>query len=124
MHREKRRSALMALVRVLVAIEPNMYWEVLAFHIRQQRPQSVVVLATAQTLQAEAKHTRPHLIIASEVPPEPREMGFFYWVALRSNGSLEADIEANGYSTTIRDVSLEDLVALVDKAEEELAYEE
>jgi hypothetical protein len=59
----------MSLLRVLVAIEPNMYREVLAFHIRQQRPNSVVVLASAETLQAEARHTRPHLIIASEVPP-------------------------------------------------------
>jgi hypothetical protein len=48
-----------ALVRVLVAIEPNMYREVLAFHIREQRPQSVVVLASPDTLRAEAERTRP-----------------------------------------------------------------
>jgi hypothetical protein len=112
----------LALVRVLVAIEPNMYRQVLAFHISQQRPQAVVVLACAETLRAEAKRTRPHLIIASEVPPVLKEMGFFFWVELHADGSLDADIKANGDSTTIQDVSLEDLVALVDKAEEELAH--
>ena len=59
----------MALVRVLVAIEPHMYREVLAFHISQQRPQSEVTLASAQTLEATAERTRPHLIVANEVPP-------------------------------------------------------
>ena len=114
----------MALVRVLVAIEPKMYQEVIAFHISQQRPQAVVALASAQTLQAEAKRMRPHLIIASEVPPRLREQrGFFcFWVELRADGRLDADIKTNGHSTTIRDVSLEDLVALVDKAEEEFAH--
>jgi hypothetical protein len=117
----KRRSSRMALVRVLVAIEPNMYREVLAFHLRQQRPLAVVGLATAQTLQAEAERTRPHLIIASEVPLKLKEMGFFFWVALHPDDGLDADLKANGHST-IHDVSLEDLVALVDKAEEELAH--
>ena len=113
----------LVVVRVLVAIEPNMYREVIAFHISQQRPKADVALTSAQTLQAEAKRTRPHLIIASEVPPRLREqMGFFcFWVDLHADGRLEADIKTNGHST-IQDVSLEDLVALVDKAEEELAH--
>lgn len=112
-------------VRVLVAIEPNMYQQVLAFHISHQRPNSDVTLASAGTLQAEAKRTRPHLIIANEVPPELRDTGSFFWVTLQADGSLDADINANnGYSTTIHDVSLEDLVAVVDKAEEELAHEQ
>jgi hypothetical protein len=111
-----------ALVRVLVAIEPNMYREVLAFHIRQQRPQSEVTIASPQTLEAEAQRTRPHLIIANEVPPMLREMAF--WVILHTDGQIDADISANGYSTTIHDVSLQDLLAAVDKAEEVLAHAE
>jgi hypothetical protein len=35
-----------------------------------------------------------------------------------------ATISANGYSTTIHDVSLQDMVAAADKAEEELAHDE
>ena len=114
----------MALVRVLVAIEPKMYREVIAFHISQQRPKADVALASRQTLQAEAKRTRPHLIIASEVPTMLTEKMdfFFFWVKLHADGRLDADIKTNGCSTTIEDVSLEDLVALVDKAEEELAH--
>ena len=97
-----------------------MYREVLAFHLRQQRPHSVVVLASAQTLRAEAGHMRPHLIIASEVPPELRERGL--WAEVHTRDGLDADIGANGDFITIHDVSLEELVALVDRAEEDLAH--
>ena len=108
-------------VRILVAIEPYMYRQVLAFHFRQERPLSKVVLASPQTLQAEAERTRPHLILANEVPPELKEEGSSFWVELRASDVLVATISADGYSDTVRDVSLEDLIAVVDKAEEELA---
>ena len=114
----------MAVVRILVAIEPHMYREVLAFHFRQERPLSEVTLASTQTLWAEAERTRPHLIIANEVPPELKEKIGFLWVELSTDDVLVASISSDRYSTTIHDVSLQDLVAAVDKAEEELAHDE
>ena len=112
-------------VRILVAIEPKMYREVLALHFRQERPLSKVVLASPQTLQAEAERTRPHLIVANEVPPELKEeIGVFFWVELSTDDGLVASISADGYSTTIQDVSLQDLLAAVDKAEEELTHDQ
>jgi hypothetical protein len=125
-HVESREAALIvAVVRILVAIEPHMYREVLVFHFRQERPLSEVTLASSQTLWAEAQRTRPHLIIANEVPPELKEeIGVFFWVELSTDDVLVASISADGYSTTIQDVSLQDLLAAVDKAEEELAHDE
>src|SRR4051794_37619218 len=115
------KEATLIVVRVLVAIAPQMYREVLAFHFRQQRPRSEVVLSSPQTLEDQAKRMRPHLIIANEVPPMLKEMGL--WVEVHTGGErLDADISADGISTTIHDVSLQDLVAVVDKAEEELAH--
>jgi hypothetical protein len=115
----------MAVVRVLVAIEPQMYREVLAFHFRQERPTAEVVLASSQTLHAEAERTRPHLIVANEVPSDLKEqMGVFFWVELSTDDGLVASISADGYSTTIHDVSLQELLAAVDKAQEELAHDE
>ena len=111
-------------VRILVAIEPLMYREVIALHFRQERPRSEVVLASSQALQAEAERTRPHLIVADEVPPELKEKGSSFWVELRVSDVLVATISADGYSDTVRDVSLEDLIAVVDKAEEEPVHNE
>src|SRR5215207_8585921 len=104
-------------VRVLVAIEPKMYREVLAFHISQQRPQSEVVLASAGNLEATAERTRPHLTIANEVQHMLKEMGF--WVEVPTDGWLDTHISADGYSTTLHDGSLEDFVAVMNKAEDE-----
>jgi hypothetical protein len=123
---KKECSALVAaveVVRILVAIKPRMYGEVLAFHIYQERPQAEVVLASPQTLQAEALRMKPHLIFANEVPVSLKELGF-YWVEVDSSDGLNAIISADGYSTTILDVSMQDLLAVVDKAEEQLAHEE
>ncbi len=111
-------------VRALVAIEPLMYRQVLAFYIRQQRLRSEVVLTSTQALQVEAERTEPHLIFANEVPASPKEMGV-YWVEVHSSdGLLNATISADGYSATIQDVSVQDLLAVVDEAEELLAHEE
>ena len=99
-----------------------MYRQVLAFYFRQERPLSEVVLTSPQTLQAEAERKKPHLIIANEVPPELKELSF--WVEVRESNGLMATIRADGYSTTIDDVSLRELLAAVDKAEEQLAHGE
>ena len=118
----RRSAALVAVVvRILVAIEPQMYREVLAFHIRQQRPRSEVTLASAQTLQAEALRTKPHLIVADEVSAELKEM-VLLWMKVCRNDRLDATV-GDGEHATIDDVTLQDLLAAVDKTEEELAHE-
>ena len=99
-----------------------MYREVLALQFRQLRPRARVVLVSPETLQEEARRTRPHLIFAAEVPPMLKQLGIF-WVEVHTHdGLLEATISANGCSTTVADVSLQDLLAVVDKAEEELVH--
>jgi hypothetical protein len=109
----------------LVAIQPRMYGEVLGFHIHKERPLSEVVFATPETLRDEVRRTRPHLIIANEVPSDLKEqMGVFFWVELSAVDGLVTSISANSHSTTIHDVSLQDFLAVVDKAEEELAHDE
>jgi len=121
MYRRSAALVVVVVVRVLVAIEPQMYREVLAFHIRQQRPRSEVVLASPQTLQAEAERMKPHMIVADEVSAELKEM-VVLWMQVRKDESLDATI-GDGGDATIDDVTLQDLLAAVDKTEEELVHE-
>ena len=100
-----------------------MYREVLAFHFRQERPLADVVLASSEALRDKARRTKPHLIFASEVPQELKETGV-YWVEVSTDDGLVATISADGYSTTIDDVSLQDLLAVVDKAQDEIAHDD
>ena len=109
-------------VRVIVAIEPRMYREALAFHLRKHRPGvGVSLVGSADDLAAVIKHTGAHLVVANEVPPVVR--GAAYWVEVsevRSDESLHAEISADGYSRSVGDVRLEHLLSALDKAEEKL----
>jgi hypothetical protein len=113
----------MTVLRVLVAIEPSMYREVLAFYLRRQRPQAEVFLASPEEtfLLAEAERTQAQVVFATEeVPPRLKERGIF-WVKVHADDRLDATISANGYSSIIHDVTLIDLLAVVDKTIGEVA---
>ncbi len=101
-----------------------MYQEVLAFRPRQERPRSEIILGSPETLRDEAERTKPHLIVANEVPPELKELDSLFRVELNTSAGLDANISANGCSTTIHDVSLEDLLGVVDRAKEVLARDD
>ena len=112
-----------AIVRVLVAIDPFMYGQVLAFCLSKERPRAEVsLLSSAEDLAAELERARPHLVVANRMPPAAKARAFF-WVevdALRGPTSLNAEISADGYSGSVADVRVEHVLAALDRAEEEL----
>src|SRR5215211_3404779 len=113
-----------AVVRVLVALDPFMYGQALAFSLRKRRPRAEVSLLSSSEdlLAAELERARPHLVVANRVPPAAKARSFF-WVevdALRGPMSLDAEISADGYSGSVTDVRVEHVLAALDRAEEEL----
>ena len=63
----------------------------------------------------------PHLVVANLVPPAAKEASFWVEVpALRGPTRLGAEIGANGYSRSVADVRIADVLAALDLAEEEL----
>jgi hypothetical protein len=116
--------------RVLIAIEPIMYAEALAFSIGRQRPHAEVsVLDPAEGLEEEALRLRPHLVVANRVPEAAGEGASFFWVEVDevragdAVGPLGARISADGYSSSVEDVRTEHVLSALDRAEEELAPE-
>ena len=113
-----------AVVRVLVALDPFMYGQALAFSLRKRRPRAEVSLLSSSEdlLAAELERARPHLVVANRVPPAAKARSFF-WVevdASRGPTSLDAEISADGYSGSVTDVRVEHVLAALDRAEEEL----
>jgi hypothetical protein len=111
--------------RVLIAIQPSMYAEVLAFNIGQHRPLAEVsVLAPSEVLEDAVLGVRPHLVVANLVRGTVREKTF--WVKLdepRAGEVLErlgAQISADGYSRSVEDVTTAHVLAALDRAEKEL----
>lgn len=95
----------MPAVRVLVAIEPFMYGEVVAFSLRKGRPRAEVkLLAPSEDLAAEVERARPRLVVANRVPPVAKGSSFRVEVtASRGPTRLSADISADGYSRSVGD---------------------
>jgi hypothetical protein len=111
--------------RVLISIQPSMYAEVLAFSIGQHRPQAEVwVLGPSEGLEDALLGVRPHLVVANLV--RGTASGEIFWVNLdepRAGEKLEllgADISADGYSRSVKDVRTAHVLAALDRAEKEL----
>jgi hypothetical protein len=113
--------------RVLIAIEPRMYAEVLAFSIGRHRPHAEVsLLSLSEELEDAVLRLRPHLVVAnSSVPQAAREEAPFFWVEMdearagEGTKRLGARIEADGYSKNVADVSTAHVLAALDRAEGE-----
>jgi hypothetical protein len=112
--------------RVLVALEPTMYAEGLAFSVRKRRPRAeVTILGPSEDVGAAVRRVRPHLIVAHRVPPETRE-GAFFWVEVaelvEGEGAslIGAENSVNGYSRSVADVRTDHVLVALDRAEEEL----
>ena len=113
--------------RVLIAIEPRMYAEVLAFSIGQHRPHAEVsLLRPSEEIEDAVQRLRPHLVVAnsSSVPQAAKEDASFFWVEvagpLGGGGAkaLGAQISADGYSRSVANLSTADVLAALDRAEE------
>jgi hypothetical protein len=111
-------------VRVLVALDPFMYGDVLAFSLSKQRPRAeVTLLASSEDhlLAAELERARPHLVVANRVPPAAKARSFWVEITVPPGAtSLDAEISADGYSGSVADVRVGHVLAALDRAEEEL----
>jgi DNA-binding NarL/FixJ family response regulator len=97
--------------RVLIAIQPRMYAEVLAFSLGRQRPNAEVsILGPSEEIEDAVQRLRSHLIVANRVPRAVRE-GASFWVELaepradRGVEPLSAQISADGHSRNVEEVS-------------------
>jgi hypothetical protein len=109
-----------SVVRVILDIEPRMYREALAFSLRQERPEvEVSLVGSTDELVAEVERAGAHFIVANEVPPALREG--LYWIEVseaRSEESLTAEISADGYSRSVRDLRVKHVLEALDRVEE------
>jgi hypothetical protein len=119
--------------RVLIALQPSMYAEVLAFSVGQNRPRAEVsILDPSEGLEEAALRLLPHLVVANRVPKAdgdgwPFGRPYFFWVEVDephvgegAKKRLGARISADGYSQSMGDVSIEHVLLALDRAEEEL----
>jgi hypothetical protein len=109
------------MVRVLVTVEPRMYREAIAFALQRSRPEAEVILVPEVVLDGQVKHFAPHVLVRNDsdgVVPEGMLGSVVCRMEVLYTDGMAARVSAGGSSYTIEDASMEDLLALVDEAED------
>ena len=103
-------------MRVLVANEPRSYREAFAFAFRTLRPHVEAIVVEPEALEREALRLRPDLVVCDRVTPA---------VAAITRSCMELRVEdevqeaaSDGRAPGVHDVSLDDLLAFIDRNEE------
>jgi hypothetical protein len=104
-------------LRVLFTVSPRMYREALALFVHRHRPDLEVRVAPPETLTEESRRFRPQLVVRNDndgVDPEVLAQ-IPYLIEVLYSDSMNARISADGRVTEIQDISMDDLLALVDE---------
>jgi hypothetical protein len=100
-------------IRVLVANEPRAYREVLGGAIAGMRPDVAVTIGEPDQLDRRIEALAPHVVVTSR-PPAGDLPGVCRLVMLYPDGSNSATIDVDGVRTTVADLELDALLALID----------
>ena len=111
------------MVRVLVALSPQMYRQAVALCVQRGRPGLVDVrIAPPESMEDELASFRPHLLVhndargaSGQIPEAVLEAVSHRMEVLYSDG-MDARLSADGSVTQLRDASAEDLLEAVDAA--------
>lgn len=105
------------LVRILVTISPRLYREAIALVIHRQRPDFEVLLASPDSLDGEAERFGPHALVRDD---DGIEVGspdsVVCWVGIIIDDHLEARISVDGKVSEVHEVSMDELLAVLDEA--------
>jgi hypothetical protein len=95
-----------------------MYRQVIALFIHQHRPGHEVKLASPRATAEEVERFRPHLLVRNDDDGLRQEAleGVRFWVEVLYSDGMGARIGADGEVAEAPDVSMEDLLRVVDEA--------
>ncbi len=112
-------------MRILITVKPRMYREAIAIAIHHHCPDAEIMLAPPESVDGESERFRPHLVVRTDTegatPDTPA--GEVYQVKVLYSDGLDAEVNLDGQSWTVRDMRLDDLLRIVDEAEELISAE-
>ena len=110
-------------MRILVAVKPRVYREVLALSLHQHRPDAEVLISPPEALDGEVGRFKPHLLVCSEGAMPDMPPSVLCRVEVMFSNGLDARIGLDGRVAEAKDVGTEDLLALVDRTEKMIREE-
>jgi hypothetical protein len=104
-------------IRVLMAIAPTMYGQALAYALQMNRPQVEVVRVEPDELDGRPAGDQSHPVACNGSDDEAKALAPS-WAALSYPRTVEADVYLGGRRSTIEDVRVEDVLVVMDEAEQ------
>jgi len=104
-------------IRVLVGNDPRSYREVIAGVFHELRPEAEVHVVDPADLDRAIQQRSPHLVVCSRLTSGVMT-GPFAWVLLYPDGARTVTASVGGRRMQSQDMSLEGLLALIDRAGE------
>ena len=106
-------------MRILVTVKPRMYRETLALALHKRRPDAEVMLVPPDSLDGQVTEFAPDMLVRNDndgLPPEYLNT-IPCRVEILFTDSLGARINLSGQIRQINDMSVDDLIAIVDEVE-------
>ena len=104
-------------MRILIANTPLMYRESLALAVHRHNPDFEVMIADPASLDGEAERFGPHTLIRDDDGIEVGSPdGVVCWVGIIIDDHLEARISVDGKVSEVHEVSMDELLAVLDEA--------
>ncbi len=112
-------------MRILVAVTPHMYREVIALSLHNHRLNTEVLISPPEALDREIGRFRPHLVVLDDNDSAAPDglSGVLYRVEILLGASMDARISVDGQAREVKDICTEDLLAVVDEAEKMIPKE-
>ncbi len=108
-------------MRILVTVQPQMYREALALALQRHRPDAEVLLDPLESPDGELESFGPHLLVRNDTDgvdlPSLVGKELLCWVEILYSDGMDARVSMNGEVRVIEDMSIADLLALVDEVE-------
>ena len=107
-------------MRILITVFPRMYREALALTLHRHRPDFDVRLAAPENTYEEIGRFNPHVLVRSDNDDlDPMLLERVHcWVEIMYTDSMNAKIGVDGSIEEVRDIAIDDLLRVVDEAEQ------
>ena len=107
-------------MRILVTVKPRMYRETLAVVLHEHRPDAEVMIAPSESLDGEVTRFRPHLLVRHDNDGAGAESlnAIAYRIEVLYSDGMGARINLGGRIWEIKDMCVDDLLAVVDEVED------
>lgn len=106
-------------MRILITVAPLMYREAIALAIHRDYADTEIMIASPEDLDGHPESFKPHMYVRNDTDGVDTDQftGALCWIEILYSDGLDARVNIDGKTWNIKDISVEDLLALVKRTD-------